>query len=609
MLLLYSSSLFAEKIKNVNMIAELETELLGIMGQGNVPGMIGAIVVDDEVVWKGALGVADLEANKPVTPDTLFRVGSISKSFVSLAALIMFERGEISLDTNIEKLLPEAGIVNPWSETDPVVMQHVLEHTAGFDNIHMRDYILSDPNITLLEGIQYNTSSRNVRWRPGTVMSYSNIGPPIGALALEKVSGDNFEHFVQREIFDVLSMKNATFFYDPAVSRSYGTDGKTEQPYVHIGVRPSGSIGMSSGDMIQLLRMFINRGAYSGGQLITQESLIRMETPTSTLAASLGLKDGYGLGNFVMQKEGFVYHGHKGAIDGFLSNYRYLPQHRLGYFFSINAPSRSAYQQIDNLIHRFVTKGLPPAPRSATADAAADYTGYYQPMAPSMELMRGIEQLIGTVKFTYQNGQLQLASLFGDKETWRPIGDGRYIRDNESLPSLVFIETDSGEVLSQGGVDSAGVNLQRISPLYALSRWGGAIAAILLMLSSCLFAPVWGLRKLSGQLPQIQYLSVRVLPLLASLTFIGAVFVFIFGIAELPRFGTISIWSVSYWLLTWLFTLFSIAALVQVWRYRDESTQMGNAVWLHSFMVSIALVLSVGFFSYYGMIGIRFWAY
>src|SRR6185436_2534655 len=131
-----------------------------------------------------------------------------------------------------------------------IELVHVLEHTAGFDDIHFRDYAFSDPNVTTRGGIEFNTTSRIVRWPPGTRMAYSNMGPAVAALAIENVTGERFEDFVSREVFAPLGMSTATYFYNKSVATSYRHDASIE-PYSHIPVRPSGAISASSGDMIQ----------------------------------------------------------------------------------------------------------------------------------------------------------------------------------------------------------------------------------------------------------------------------------------------------------------------------------------------------------------------
>lgn len=588
---------------------ELETRLNDILEKTNVPGMIAAIVSTDEPVWQGALGLADKTKQLPVSKDTLFRVGSISKSFVSLAVLILQARGQLDLELKIDSLVPEAGVSNPWEQESPVRLLHVLEHTAGFDDIHFRDYLFSDPDVKLLEGIRYNNNSRQVRWPPGTRMSYSNIGPPIAALVVEKISGQRFENFVQQEIFDVLGMTTATFFFDETVSKSYAADGKTMQPYTHISVRPSGALNASSYDMVQLLKMFLNRGAFDKGILLPAESISRMETAASTFAAEQGLKVGYGLGNAVSLKNGFVYHGHGGGIDGFLSVYAYSPKHGLGIFLSINAANEHAFELLYDEIHAFASKDLPPARGPSLIELGQlqlqAYTGYYQPDTHRAEFSRGLGVLAGTLWITQKNGKLIVSSLFGEDSIWHPTTENQFVKDGDALASLVFIEDDEGNMFAQGALG----NLRKISSLFALSRWLVSVSVILLMLSSFVFAFVWGIRKLAGRLRDTKYLSVRILPLLTSLSFVLTLLIVNDAMKDLSRLGALSAWSIGYWLMSWLFTFLALISPIYIWLLRDNLADIGRGVWVHSFMVAIATTLFAAYFVWYGLIGIRFWAY
>ncbi|NOX69985.1 MAG: serine hydrolase [Gammaproteobacteria bacterium] len=610
-----ASPLCADELIAAVSVEELETRIREILKETNSPGMIGAIVTEDGVIWQGAVGLADRRNNRPVTKDTVFRVGSISKSFVSLAALILKERGLLTFDMEINKAVPQADISNPWESDNPVRLVHVLEHTAGFDDLHLHDYSFGDPDATTLEGIQmYTASIRKVRWPPGTRMAYSNIGPLIGALLIEKVTGKSFEDVVQQEIFNPLGMSTATFFYDKAVSKSYGADGETEMPYMHIGGRASGSMGATSHDMIQLLKMFLNRGAFDGGILLPPRALTRMETAVSTLAAKQGLQVGYGLGNSVSLKDRFVYHGHTGAIDGFISKYAYLPAHKRAYFFSLNASNFEATRLIDNELHAFVTSRLEPSPQQAriklTTEQLQVFAGYYQPDAPRQEILRGISILSSTKRIRQDDGKLIISSLFGEDEAWSPVSENLFIKGENALASLAFVETERGEKLAQelGPLGS----IKKISSFYAISRWVLTAGVLILMLSSCLFAVVWGVRKLLGRLPHVHYLRVRALPLLTTLSFIGSVLFLAVGInspAGVPGLGVMNIWTVGYWLLSWLFALLAIISFLTVWQYRSRINDIGKAVWVHSLMVAVATILTTAFFTWYGILGLRPWAY
>ena len=127
------------------------------------------------MVWSGSLGLADRASNRPVTNTTPFRLGFISKTITSLAVLVLQERQVLSLDAILKDIIPEVGIENRWTETDPIRLVHVLEHTAGFDDIHLREFAANEPEITLLKchPIQHHLSQGTLAaWNTYVVFEY-----------------------------------------------------------------------------------------------------------------------------------------------------------------------------------------------------------------------------------------------------------------------------------------------------------------------------------------------------------------------------------------------------------------------------------------------------
>ncbi len=194
-------------------IPELQMAIQAVLKETKTPGAAIAIVSRDKVEWMAGLGQADVAANQPVTTETLFRIGSVSKSFAALAALKLQEEGKLKLTDTVRQWAPEVAFVNPWEATDPVRLVHLMEHTTGFDDIHLREYALNDPTpIALKDALAYGASSRICRWRPGSRMAYCNSGPAVLAAVIEKVSGERFEDYVREHFFKPLHMDTAGYF-------------------------------------------------------------------------------------------------------------------------------------------------------------------------------------------------------------------------------------------------------------------------------------------------------------------------------------------------------------------------------------------------------------
>ncbi|NBB73468.1 MAG: serine hydrolase, partial [Bacteroidetes bacterium] len=159
----------------------LRDSIEAVLDRTGAPGAGVVLFSADSIRWEGYVGLADRAADRPVTAETVFRAGSISKSLVATAVLLLVEAGRLDLDTPVRDLVPEIEIQNPWAETHPVRVAHLLEHTAGFDDLHLHEYTSRAPRIPLREGLTVNPATRQVRWRPGLYYSYSNAGPPVAA--------------------------------------------------------------------------------------------------------------------------------------------------------------------------------------------------------------------------------------------------------------------------------------------------------------------------------------------------------------------------------------------------------------------------------------------
>ena len=228
-------------------IEEFQAAAARIVSETGVPGAGLALVRADGIEWAGGVGLADRERGIPVTGDTRFRVGSVSKTFVAMSLVQLYEEDSLDIEAPLEELVPEIAIENPWHRSDPVRLIHVLQHTAGFDDMHFKDRYIpeGEPEVSLGEALARNPASRRVRWRPGTRMSYSNVGYGVAGLVLEKLAGQPFEDYIQEHIFDPLEMASSSFRLtaedETLLARGYDGDGEPVG-YPRIYLRPAGNL-------------------------------------------------------------------------------------------------------------------------------------------------------------------------------------------------------------------------------------------------------------------------------------------------------------------------------------------------------------------------------
>ncbi len=591
-------------------VEALKAEIQEILDENRIPGASVALVEKDRTIWAGGVGKADVAAGIDTTADHLFRIGSISKSFTALAVLHAVEDGLLDLDTPVRDLAPEVAFTNPWQRTHPVTVATVMEHTAGFDDIHFREYAkVDDPGITLADGLAYNPGSRVSRWPPGTHMSYSNSGPAIAAYVVEKITGEAFEDHVREHVFDPLGMESSTFHFprDAALlAKGYEADGVSEARYDHIIVRPSGGMNSSSREMARYLRMMINRGTLDGVRLLAPETIIRMETPTTTLAARAGFTYGYGLGNFTSIVNGHLFHGHNGGITGFASTSAYSSDLGVGFFVSINKPG-SAIRDIAALVGERLTAGFE-KPQGAVAAVSDEelqtITGWYQSVTPRQQLAYVLSRFFAIERVTLEAGRLFLAPLGGEGRELVPVTATSFRYGNEPVARVFGVVDNEGDPILQGV--PAG-NSRKVSGAWLLFRFGVAATTLLLLISALLFAPVWALVKVLGGMQAIP-LRTLLFPLLAALSLVVS-FVLPFAlISDAVRdLGTLSGASLTIFLGSLVFAALTVLSLHAT--FRPYPVRTGRLVRLHGQLVSLACTVTLVYLWSNGLIGLRMWAY
>ncbi len=474
----------------------LKEELLKILQETNTAGMTFAIVYKDGTIWTEGLGKADLVNDRMVSSETLFRVGSTSKSFVALSVLKLVEEGKLSLEDQVHTLAPEVEFNNPWEATDPVRIVHLLEHTAGWDNMHLRELAKDAEGMSLLESFDFHPKSRISRWRPGTRTAYCNSGPPVAAYIVEKITGQKFEDYVRENFFIPIGMDTATYF-QPArdlLTTLYHKDGKTPYEYWNILYRPTGSLNASAQDMARYLLFYLNRGKVNGKTVIPSHAIDRMENPRTTWAAEEGLKAGYGLCNFWSIYEGFVYHGHDGAVKGGLTQLDYKDD--VGYFFSLNSSSGVAFEKVGKLIRAYITDGKTPPPLAPLEPLGAhvtDYSGWYELDSPLTQSLYFLTRLTSMSYISFTGNQMNLVSFAG-KGIFFSVGNNEFRFAPKKSPHDPVATAKLLEPNKEGRFIQIGEGMVTIKkiPIWMVILQIGAIAFISLsIISLFLYAPFW----------------------------------------------------------------------------------------------------------------------
>jgi CubicO group peptidase (beta-lactamase class C family) len=590
--------------------AELEHRIRDVLAETRTPGMGACLVTRNEVLWSAGIGKADVARGRDATPDTLFRIGSISKTFVSLAVLQLQEEGRLNLNDTVRGLAPEIRFENRWEETDPVRILHLLEHTTGFDDLALREYAHGSPRpVSLADALAFHPGSRLARWRPGTRFSYCNSGPPIAAYVVEKLAGRRFEDVVRERLFDPLRMTTATYLH-PDPSRAsfaslYHPDGVTPYPYWHVIMRPSGSINASPAEMGRLVQLLLNRGSFEGRKLLEPASIARMEAPRSTLAAQEGMTAGYGLGNFTRVRHGFVFHGHDGGVEGGRASFGYLPAEGVGYVFMINSGSGRAFEEVHQLVTGYLTRQLPkpslPPAAEVSPETMRRFTGVYRPDSPRQEIGRFLERILGIARVSVGPRGLTLSPLAGGPRRYVAVSGRLFRREDSPIPTLALInDATEGQL-----IQSDSMTYRPASAILAWLEVALGAVSLLVMATAPLFALVWVPRWAFGRLRGSASVRLRTAPLVSVLLLAAALALPVMSKDDLiRRFGNPTPWSIGFAALT---AAFAAAAFVGVLVGLRVPKGVDRRVARHSQAVAAAAALVAAYLGYWGIIGLRSW--
>ena len=601
---------------NTTSLINLETKIDSLIKKFSIPGACTAIVSKDSMNWIECFGVANLETRKPLTENTLFRVASISKSFIGLAFLKLAEEGKVDLNRPVRELIPEIEIDNPYKDTNPVRIVHLLEHTAGFDAAHFYEYynLNDDPEIPLKEVLSINPNSRKIRWKPGTRIAYTNHGYAVAGYILEKITGQLFEDYLKNNILDPIGMTSSTF--KPVDKRQVPlAQGYTEnsQPFPDkpFYLRPASSLKSSVKDMAKFVQFMLNQGKVENRAILSEKSIGRMEVTETTTVSPQGFKAGYGLGVKTYYRNGYKCFVFTGGIPGFTSIYAYIKDVGLGCVVLVNSSNVEGFFKIYDLVFQYVVRNSKPAIKPSiqlTTSQLQKYSGYYAYRNPDEQLSAMMYVLFSGTTVSCEKDTLYIKDFMSEKKALIPVSANTFRRSNEPDASIIFTEADNGRLI----MSDMSYYYEKTGSWKPILSRTLLISAIIIMFSQFIFAmywiPVYFYRKLKHKENRLKYIIIRVMPLLAVLSLLFGVISIRPGSASaILDFGQISFASVSFYIFSLLFAGFSILTLL--FSIISFKKPIKMPVRIYFLLVSIACFGMTAYLFYWGIIGLKLWAY
>lgn len=282
------------------------------------PGVSVIVVRKGAVIYKKGFGMADMELNIPVRPDMVFRLGSITKQFTSVAILQLADQGKLSLQDDVKKFIPDYGI------KETITIEQLLNHTSGIKSYTNIDTFWSKMRSDLgPREIIRLTESDSLEFKPGTKWNYNNTGYVMLGYIIEKITGKTYEDYVEQNLFKPAGMKESYYGSESRIiknrAKGYKREGKAYYNSDYISMTLPYSAGSLLSTVEDLWKW--NKALY-GYTLIKKEWVDKAITPY-VLPNGESTHYGFGLGIGTVQDSKSI--EHSGGIPGFLTKAVYLP--------------------------------------------------------------------------------------------------------------------------------------------------------------------------------------------------------------------------------------------------------------------------------------------
>jgi CubicO group peptidase (beta-lactamase class C family) len=312
------------------------------MAYGGVPGLSIGIVHDQALLWARGFGLASLESGRPATPETVYRIASITKLFTSTAILQLRDAGRLRLDDAVVDHLPWFAIKQAHQEAPTISIRHLLTHTAGLPREAGFPY-WTDGSFPTREELRERVSMQETVFPTETEWKYSNLGLTLAGEIVAAASGLPWERYVSERILAPLGMQRTWVSTPPAdhsdlatgYTRRLPSGGRSPAPFTDgRALAPAANMATSVSDLARFAALQFGDGRVGGIQILRASTLREMHRvhwlePEWTA--------GWGLGFRVTRENGKTFVGHSGRLRGYRTMLHLSPADRIGAIVMINA--------------------------------------------------------------------------------------------------------------------------------------------------------------------------------------------------------------------------------------------------------------------------------
>ena len=374
------------------LFAELDEFVVARMDALKIPGVaIGVIAGNRE--HAAGFGVTNIDHPLPVDTDTLFQVGSTTKTFTGTTVMHLVEQGKLDLEAPVRTYLPEFRVADP-GVSEAARLRHLVTHTAGWQDAGFVE--TGDGDDALARSIAGMVNLPQIA-PLGRYFSYNNGAVCLAGRVIEAVTGQTYEAAVTDLVLTPLGMARASFFPEAIMTKVFAVghgappDDPNGEPVVlepwalPRSVNPAGGLVASVNDMLRYARFHLGDGTTDGKRVLSAESLQRMQTPLGPGGSTPGLAEvrpeGVGVTWNLWSRGGVRIVSHPGGTSGQLSSFFIVPER--GFALSVLTNAQRGlllnFEVTDWALDQFLGLQPPPALRTVPVDQArlAEYSGEY----------------------------------------------------------------------------------------------------------------------------------------------------------------------------------------------------------------------------------------
>jgi CubicO group peptidase (beta-lactamase class C family) len=462
--------------------SRLKEQLDSVANKYGISSIGYALVRADSLVIADAVGVRSYEKNEPADKYSVYRIGSVTKSFVALGVMKLAEEGKIDLNAPLKEVFPDLPIQNPWEATHPVLVNHLLEHTAGFRDLYLADNYHDDAKeFPSLKEVVYSAPDYWIsRWPPGTRHAYSNRGYTLLGLLIEQTTGMSYVSYLEKVLLKPLGMESSDLLGRDLsnLAYSYTSDGHPDFPGIFFD-HPAGYMHTTPADMAIYARFLLNDTRLPDSSFFLKpDRFASMHKPESISGAN-GTMIGYGKGFGSTPDLGF---GHDGAFDSYLSLLMIYPSQKLAYYFSITSMNEEGNNAVREILQAWLNSEEPAiTPKQLEAGSYVlpeTYLGWYKSKVYRNQILRFVIALSNFGKLQYEGDTLVFKSPFDEAVVLSALGNGYFSTNKANLPTIYIGEEDGQKIISGRHGPLAGYMVQ--SSFLQAASWllllGGGLA-------------------------------------------------------------------------------------------------------------------------------------